>query len=563
MMQDRRETEVIVIFEALLSAYLGHVADQDALPLFRQKLKVMAKGNAAAGAVHLGEDGKVTIAPLSMNLQETIYNLGEVFDGLVEVSAFSKGFEEATVEAAAIAEEVLRRFGDRPEEMGIRAQILHGYLAPTTPLGIEGSDILLPSGVRKGSVMLLDGAPCKERDMIGQGLIIGGLERSEAAVLVLSSRSPGAIRKEISQQGCKFGMYEGRNLLKIVDWYTQRERHVSGIEEERSVIRSSKDLTNLAIAIDRAVQALEFAPSRRMLIEVIDSIEGASSHQPAVEFVQQVSAVLRDRRITAMWAVDMKRCPEKVASALRQSADGVLSIRDGADGGKDLVVRGFRDVPFSREPVRISVSKRGVRLESWVSGVEDIASELASVPGVEERHARALYEAGFQSVEQLERASIDSLVRVPGISETMASRIHDYLTSVEYAQQMLRRKSAVWVRMGKVRAAEGDKRRAVEAFKRGIEIMPENPEAWYELGSSLYEVGEREEAKRCFERAISLDPIYEGEWYGGEGYTPPARFYCSTCREEIDTEVTRCPSCGVILTLDERMRLGEILRTKR
>ncbi|MBI5000386.1 MAG: tetratricopeptide repeat protein [Euryarchaeota archaeon] len=557
---EKDEMEAVVIFESLISGYLELSASTGTLQMHRQKLKLLAKWNEMVSTIRVAEDGKAQIAPAGLGLRQTVRLLTEVFDGLVEVSSFSKGHEEAMREAGDLAKGVLKRFGTRPAELGIRELILRGYLSATSHFGIEGSDGLMPAGVLKGSMLLLEGAACAERDMIGVGFVKGGLERGEAVEVVLSSRSPDAFRKSLAELGLKTAGYESKKLLRIVDWFSHRERQVVGVEEANGVFHSSKDLTNLGIAIERAAKSLSFAPSRRALVDVIDSTEGVATPQATVEFVQKISGLMKESRFTALWQVDAVSAHANVSAALRQSADGTLAIQEADGGRRELAVKDLRGSKAVKQSMSIKLSRKGIKLEGSRADHGELLAELESIPGVSGKSASALLEAGILGMEQLEKASTEALAGVPGIGETLARGIHDYLRSVEYAKRMLLRRSAVWVKQGKSRSADGDAPKAIEAFKRAIEIAPDNAEAWYELGAKLHDMKELEEAKRCFERAVSIDGIYADEWYGGDGYTPEVKFKCGTCSEPIETDTTRCPHCGVPLTFDERRRLSEILR---
>ena len=175
--------------------------------------------------------------------------------------------------------------------------------------------------------------------------------------------------------------------------------------------------------------------------------------------------------------------------------------------------------------------------------------------------ARALFEAGYHSVEKLEKEDHGVLARI--IGDEAATGLHDYMHSIEYARRMLVERSRKWVDKAKQASAEGNAGAAVENLRRALEITEENAEAWYDLGHLQYDQGKKDEARDCFLRAARLDKVYEGEWYGEDKTEMESLFACSTCGEVIESEVTRCPGCGMVLTLDERKRLADSLAAKR
>jgi len=54
---------------------------------------------------------------------------------------------------------------------------------------------------------------------------------------------------------------------------------------------------------------------------------------------------------------------------------------------------------------------------------EDIVEELTKIKGIGKAKAELLYEKGFNSIDKLKKASIEDLVKVEGITETMAKKI--------------------------------------------------------------------------------------------------------------------------------------------
>jgi len=58
---------------------------------------------------------------------------------------------------------------------------------------------------------------------------------------------------------------------------------------------------------------------------------------------------------------------------------------------------------------------------------QDVIDTLTKLKGIGTAKAQALYDAGFSSIESIQKASIDDLMSVEGISETIATSIQDQL----------------------------------------------------------------------------------------------------------------------------------------
>ena len=359
----------------------------------------------------------------------------------------------------------------------------------------------------------------------------------------------------------KAGAHESKGTLRFIDWFSYRERAVNGVELDKAgVFLASGDLTNLALAMERALGQISFAPCIKIIADVVSPAINAHGAAKTHDFVQSVSGKLKTRGAVVVWVLDPKGLDPRTISSLHNLADSVLSVGQRAQGSTIEVVS-MRGGRFNRGRFQLVHTKGGVMLAS--EGVDEggAMSALQSLPGVDEGAARALFEAGYHSVEKLEKEDHGVLARI--IGDEAATGLHDYMHSIEYARRMLVERSRKWVDKAKQASAEGNAGAAVENLRRALEITEENAEAWYDLGHLQYDQGKKDEARDCFLRAARLDKVYEGEWYGEDKTEMESLFACSTCGEVIESEVTRCPGCGMVLTLDERKRLADSLAAKR
>ncbi len=74
-----------------------------------------------------------------------------------------------------------------------------------------------------------------------------------------------------------------------------------------------------------------------------------------------------------------------------------------------------------------------------------------------------------------------------------------------------------WLDKGALFAAYGNERRAIENFKKALELDPENSLAYFHLGVSYGEAGKYERALDAVNRAISLEPE-NGDYYYARGW---------------------------------------------
>ena len=74
-----------------------------------------------------------------------------------------------------------------------------------------------------------------------------------------------------------------------------------------------------------------------------------------------------------------------------------------------------------------------------------------------------------------------------------------------------------WLNKGQLYATYGNSKRAIEHFKKAIEMEPENSAAFFNLGVSYGEAGRYPQAREAINRAIALEPE-NGDYYYARGW---------------------------------------------
>ncbi|MRG76622.1 MAG: 50S ribosomal protein L32e [ANME-2 cluster archaeon] len=110
---------------------------------------------------------------------------------------------------------------------------------------------------------------------------------------------------------------------------------------------------------------------------------------------------------------------------------------------------------------------------------EEIINEFTSIKGVGESRAKALYEAGYTSVEDLNEATTEELSRVKGITDQLAERIKNEVSQIYEdieAGEAVEDSAQEVVGTAKVEAEEGDEEgKEIEAIPTAeLELDPES-----------------------------------------------------------------------------------------
>ena len=119
--------------------------------------------------------------------------------------------------------------------------------------------------------------------------------------------------------------------------------------------------------------------------------------------------------------------------------------------------------------------------------------------GDEGTHVVEAYEAYAKGMLNLRLESYEALDRAVLFFERAA------LLDPGYARAHLQLGSAFDIKAAYLTAPELHER-AIESFRRAIELAPDLPLAWKELGSALTSLGREEEGIEAVQRALALDP---------------------------------------------------------
>jgi tetratricopeptide (TPR) repeat protein len=93
------------------------------------------------------------------------------------------------------------------------------------------------------------------------------------------------------------------------------------------------------------------------------------------------------------------------------------------------------------------------------------------------------------------------------------SAMISYFGGIQAQEQMEQSDPYYWMRMGYWYGRTGEKEKALEAFKKALDLNPEDAKAWNNIGVVYHEEEEYGEAIPYFKKAIALDPTDQRFWY--------------------------------------------------
>jgi KaiC/GvpD/RAD55 family RecA-like ATPase len=516
MVEGAGSVEASVVFEQLFNDYLARQVERGRIFLYLKKIEALRKILPILEGVEVDNTGKVSLNLHNWDAETIVKEMSIVYDSLIEIDAFTEGGEIAFQKARESLENVQKQFSGPYSRLKINDYILRGLLRGNLTTGIAGMDVLLDGGIPDQNLVLLLGPPGSEKFHFAFQYLAEGLRKGDAGVIAVSSISIKEAKSRLTQLKVNISSCEKKDILKFVDWYTQKSKANIGMEERDAVFLPSKDIANLDIALMASLEKLEFSPTKRGIFDLITSALNAYDISEVTEFLQRQKTRLKRAGITSLFIVEQGAHDERILATLKHISDGVIIISKDKDGAIFIQVESMENSKFDSSKHAVQLSRKGLAVvEEFVDETGTI-SDFCTILGVDREIARNLIDAGFTDLEKLNLAEREELIEVQGITDEICTTILEYMGSVDYSHRVLSKKSEKWLKRGIEQAAAGIIDKAKMSLNRAIEIDYVNTKAWLELSKIYYEEGNEEESRKCYGKAVSIDPNVSASWLEGD-----------------------------------------------
>ena len=193
---------------------------------------------------------------------------------------------------------------------------------------------MVQGGLPAGSSVVLQGPPGQEKLRFALTFLAEGLRAGGSALVVTASQSPDAVVAELRGLGVNLDTVTNENRLRIVDWYSWSEETVHDIEERGIVIRSSIDLTNLGVALSRAIAGLVGDSPRRAVIEILSPATNVYEVTQVYAFAQSAKRKFDRHQFTSLVLLEKEMHSNPQLTTLHQPFDGVIEIERTRSGDR-------------------------------------------------------------------------------------------------------------------------------------------------------------------------------------------------------------------------------------
>jgi len=230
--------------------------------------------------------------------------------------------------------------------------------------GVEGFDAFLDGGFPKGSSIILQGPSGVEKELFYMHFLKEGFDSGESIIVVLSTKSPEKFKYRLSAMGLNIDELLEQKRLAIIDWYSHKIELIRDVQDEGSVLKPSADLTNVSIALEKALSRVE-GKGVRAVVEVLSPALKSYSLEDVYKLAQGCIAKLDKRGATSLFLLEKEMHDSVKISTLQQPFDGVVDIvrekvGDNIERKIGILSMKDSDIPSSYEV--LSVKKN----EMWI-----------------------------------------------------------------------------------------------------------------------------------------------------------------------------------------------------
>src|SRR5437667_12317067 len=370
---------------------------------------------------------------------------------------------------------------------------------------------MVQGGLPVGSSVVLQGPPGQEKLRFALTFLAEGLRAGGSALVVTASQSPDAVVAELQSLGVNLVSVTNENRLRIVDWYSWSEETVHDIEERGIVIRSSIDLTNLGVALSRAIAALAGDGPRRAVIELLSPATSSYEVTQVYAFAQSAKRKFDRHQFTSLVLLEKEMHSNPQLTTLHQPFDGVIEIERSRSG--DRIIR-----------------------KIGVLHLKDTAPDPTF-------RVLEMTEGGMRVVGDPAKPTEPGSVGRGRVLESQDERAQRLRLILQIATERLKlnpRDADALFAMAAAQATLDDAKGGLETLDRLAQIDSAYPGLWV-LKTKLHaKLGQADLARQSRVRAFESEP----EAAKAVDATVP----CPICEAPVAIDATSCANCGVKFT---------------
>jgi KaiC/GvpD/RAD55 family RecA-like ATPase len=146
--------------------------------------------------------------------------------------------------------------------------------------------------------------------------------------------------------------------LRIVDWFSWRGERIIGVERDGYALKSSKILSNLGIAIGKAIREVRFSNIEIAYVQIISSAVNIFDFPQVYNFILRLRAKFKEEGISAIYLLEKESVGPDDLMKIKEAFDGLIELKRTETASvieREIVVHSLSGVDFDHRPVGLTV----------------------------------------------------------------------------------------------------------------------------------------------------------------------------------------------------------------
>jgi len=287
---------------------------------------------------------------------------GSLLDVIIRAKSGGNYLKANRVDAVDAVDRTLGE-DEGPAASALRKRLLQGTFNDRLTSGIPGLDALLGGGIPRGEAMLFQVPAGSVKDILIEQFLREAVFTQQGVVLSLCNVAPDMFLKDCESKGLDARAWGEKGELRLVDWHSYKTTRVKDVEEDDFVHRSSKSLTNLAIAVTDASTGLKDDLVKRAILDIITPAVTIFGLDPTFKLLQSMVAKLKELGFTSIFIIEKETHePEEIAT-IGQTFGTTVDIdrkKDGKAVTMDVAVLSMSVPGYWSDVRKIEITKEGL-----------------------------------------------------------------------------------------------------------------------------------------------------------------------------------------------------------
>jgi len=354
--------------------------------------------------------------------------------------------------------------------------------------GVEGFDAFLDGGFPKGSSIILQGPSGVEKELFYMHFLKEGFDSGESVIVVLSTKSPEKFKDRLSAMGLNADELLEQKRLAIIDWYSHKIKQIRDVQDEDSILRSSASLTNVSIALEKALSRVE-GKGVRAVVEILSPALKSYALEDVYKLAQGCIAKLDKRNATSLFLLEKEMHDSVKISTLQQPFDGVVDIvreKVGDEIERKIGILSMKDSDIPSSYEILSVKKN----EIWVGKEKE---QTVKCP-----RCNAPVKASTELCPNCKLPIKKYLKRLFAIEKKTRQKPDD---------------ANSWLAKGILLSEMHIYEKALACFNTVLKLDERSKEAWNAKADVFTQQGKYNEAADCYKKALEFASAQTGSTY--------------------------------------------------